>query len=58
MYDLIVLDINMPIQGGVETCEQIIKYYNDSGLFRESNIVSMDEELIKSMSPNNGLKIK
>jgi len=53
-----VLDINMPIQGGVETCEQIIKYYNDSGLFRESNIVSMDEELIKSMSPNNGLKIK
>lgn len=28
-YDLIFLDLNMPILNGYETCEQIIKFYRD-----------------------------
>ena len=43
MYDLVVLDINMPISGGVETCDKIRKYFNDSGLFKE-NLISVRED--------------
>ena len=28
-YDLIFLDLNMPILNGYETCEQIVKFYKE-----------------------------
>lgn len=34
-FDLIVLDLNMPISDGFETCQNIVKYY-DPKIFRLS----------------------
>lgn len=34
MYDLIILDLNMPISDGYEACEKILKLYEDNSIFR------------------------
>jgi len=33
MFDLIIMDINMPVCGGFEACQNIIKLYNRVKLF-------------------------
>ena len=30
LFDLVVLDLNMPISDGYETCKNIVNLYNDS----------------------------
>ena len=37
LYDCVVLDLNMPISGGIETCENIIKAYS-------KNIIKKDND--------------
>ena len=32
-YDLVLLDLNMPISDGYETCKKIIKLFNKNSIF-------------------------
>ena len=34
LFDLIVLDLNMPISDGYETCKNILQKYDDSQMFK------------------------
>ena len=37
-YDLIVLDLNMPIMNGWDTCEKITEYYRDPNRLFDVNV--------------------
>ena len=47
-YDLVVLDLNMPISDGYETCQKIIKLFNKNTMFshNKSIILAEDEDEI------------
>ena len=38
-YDLIVLDLNMPIMNGWDTCSKIIDYYNEPNRLFDVNVL-------------------
>jgi CheY-like chemotaxis protein len=40
MFDLIILDLNMPISDGYEACRKINKLYDDHRLFKPIKIIS------------------
>jgi CheY-like chemotaxis protein len=39
-FDLVVLDLHMPISDGYETCSNIVKLYNEERIFVADNSVS------------------
>lgn len=43
-FDLVVLDLNMPISDGYETCKNIVKFFKDDGIFK------IDQSLISNIS--------
>jgi CheY-like chemotaxis protein len=60
MFDLIILDLNMPISDGYEACSKINKLYDDHKLFKHKQVISggesnnsMDtyDHLIKELKP-------
>jgi CheY-like chemotaxis protein len=38
VYDLIVLDLNMPISDGFEACQKILAHYNDQNKLLDVNM--------------------
>lgn len=35
-FDLVILDLNMPISDGYETCQNILRYYQSNNLFKDN----------------------
>ena len=33
-FDLVILDLNMPISDGYETCKNIVKFFKSEGIFK------------------------
>jgi hypothetical protein len=42
----------MPISSGTEACEKIIKFYQEARPLQKSNLVSLNEENLRSMACN------
>ena len=41
LFDVIVLDLNMPICGGKEACSKIVELYKGSSLFQEKSFFTL-----------------
>ena len=48
LFDLVILDLNMPISDGFETCKNIVKFFKDKGIFK------IDQSFVSNLSSSNG----
>jgi len=46
MFDLVILDLNMPICGGQEACSRIDGLYNESIMFKDKAFVKLSAEQV------------
>ena len=50
-FDLVILDLNMPISDGYETCKNIIKFFKCKGIFK------IEASQVSNLSNSNGLSL-
>ena len=58
MFDLIVLDLNMPISDGFESCKNILKLYKQGNLFKINKGSSVSDQAINHTSNSNSQSVK
>jgi len=46
LFDLIILDLNMPICGGREACQTISALFNESIMFHDKAFVNLSAEQV------------
>ena len=44
LFDLVILDLNMPICGGQEACSKIKGLYNENYMFNDKTFVKLSAE--------------
>ena len=48
LFDIVILDLNMPISDGFETCKNIVKFFKDKGIFK------IDQSYVSNLSSSHG----
>ena len=48
LFDIVILDLNMPISDGFETCKNIIKFFKCQGIFK------IDQSFVSNISSSHG----